>query len=424
MGVNGLWDYLKKNHAGVFEDADTRPAQKWGIDVALFMHKKALDPAAGPPTAKFVEDVEEFRRLNIEPIYIFEGARDQAKRHEHERRRKAMDRTLEIADQRRQFLEQVQQAERGRDEPLSERDLRQMADAAGDAAPPDLVRALGPQTTQLTKIKGLRKIKIEVDPESVVAGMQARQERQATIVESDGRAVPDSFYWELMLALDERGVGYMVAPGDAEHLGAALTQRGELDAFVTDDGDALVFGSVRMVRNLFCEGRYGMTELRTATVLAAIGVTREQFVDACIMSGCDFTGTKRGIPLIGPKKAFEIVKKHGSLAGYLGSPAWTAKQAALARNPKYADFRIEELEHDAARAKFLDTSVVPAYRSIVLDPTASPLAGYTRSRAHTIKEKDSSEVCSKSSKSSSSFMGGERPTKRAKFDTPLAPPRF
>ena len=39
-------------------------------------------------------------------------------------------------------------------------------------------------------------------------------------------------------------------------------------------------------------------------------VSREAFVDFCILCGCDYTGTIRGV---GPMSAFKLLKQHGSI---------------------------------------------------------------------------------------------------------------
>jgi hypothetical protein len=45
-------------------------------------------------------------------------------------------------------------------------------------------------------------------------------------------------------------------------------------------------------------------------VLSGLGVTFDQFVDLCIMCGCDYCGTIRGV---GPKSALTLIKKHGTI---------------------------------------------------------------------------------------------------------------
>lgn len=39
-------------------------------------------------------------------------------------------------------------------------------------------------------------------------------------------------------------------------------------------------------------------------------MTMEQFIDMCILAGCDYCDTIRGI---GPKRALELIRKHGSI---------------------------------------------------------------------------------------------------------------
>ena len=45
-------------------------------------------------------------------------------------------------------------------------------------------------------------------------------------------------------------------------------------------------------------------------VLAGLGLTPEQFIDMCILCGCDYCDTIRGI---GPKTALKLIKEHGSI---------------------------------------------------------------------------------------------------------------
>ena len=56
----------------------------------------------------------------------------------------------------------------------------------------------------------------------------------------------------------------------------------------------------------FCSERH----LIAAVVLAQLDVSMQQFIDFCILCGCDYCGTIRGI---GPTTAFKLLKQHGSL---------------------------------------------------------------------------------------------------------------
>ena len=44
-------------------------------------------------------------------------------------------------------------------------------------------------------------------------------------------------------------------------------------------------------------------------VVSGLGITSDQFVDVCILCGCDYAGTIRGI---GAVRALQLVQKHGA----------------------------------------------------------------------------------------------------------------
>lgn len=50
--------------------------------------------------------------------------------------------------------------------------------------------------------------------------------------------------------------------------------------------------------------------------IEGLGLTYDQFVDMCILCGCDYTPTVRGI---GPKKAYNGIKAHHTAEKYLAS---------------------------------------------------------------------------------------------------------
>ena len=45
-------------------------------------------------------------------------------------------------------------------------------------------------------------------------------------------------------------------------------------------------------------------------VLQGLGITYDQFIDLCILLGCDYCGNIKGI---GPKKSVELIKQYGSI---------------------------------------------------------------------------------------------------------------
>jgi flap endonuclease-1 len=84
----------------------------------------------------------------------------------------------------------------------------------------------------------------------------------------------------------------------------------------TEDMDALTFGSSILLRHLtFSEARkMPIKEFYLDKVLEGFEMDRDQFVDLCILLGCDYVDKIKGI---GPKKAIELVKKHKNIENIL-----------------------------------------------------------------------------------------------------------
>ncbi len=55
-------------------------------------------------------------------------------------------------------------------------------------------------------------------------------------------------------------------------------------------------------------------EFRLADILSGLSLTMPQFIDMCILCGCDYADTIRGI---GPKKALKMIQDHGSIEAAL-----------------------------------------------------------------------------------------------------------
>lgn len=102
------------------------------------------------------------------------------------------------------------------------------------------------------------------------------------------------------------GVPYIDAPCEAEAQCAAMVKAGKVYATATEDMDALTFGTNVLLRHLtFSEARkMPVQEFFYDKVLAGLEFTREQFIDLCILLGCDYCESIRGI---GPKRAVELV---------------------------------------------------------------------------------------------------------------------
>jgi flap endonuclease-1 len=109
------------------------------------------------------------------------------------------------------------------------------------------------------------------------------------------------------------GVPIVEAPGEAEAQCAAMAKADLVYGVATEDMDALTFGTPRLLRHLtFSASRKEpIVEIDLASILQGMALTMDQFIDFCVLCGCDYTTTIRGI---GPTTALKLIQTHGSLA--------------------------------------------------------------------------------------------------------------
>ncbi len=117
------------------------------------------------------------------------------------------------------------------------------------------------------------------------------------------------------------GVPTVQAPSEGEACASVMVREGIAYAVASQDYDALLFGTPRLIRNLSISGKRrlpGRNEfveampemLVLADVLSTNGLTQKQLIWIGILIGNDFNS---GIKGIGPKKALKIVKECKSL---------------------------------------------------------------------------------------------------------------
>jgi len=122
--------------------------------------------------------------------------------------------------------------------------------------------------------------------------------------------------------LDFMGIPWVQAPSEGEAQAAHLTRRGDADYCGSQDYDSLLFGALRLVRNITISGRRRLPSknvyvevvpevIELDQVLKGCGLTHEQLVDVGILVGTDFNPD--GIAGLGPKTALKLVKQHGTL---------------------------------------------------------------------------------------------------------------
>ncbi|KAF2368846.1 Flap endonuclease 1 [Trinorchestia longiramus] len=141
---------------------------------------------------------------------------------------------------------------------------------------------------------------------------------------------------EVQKLLSLMGIPHLTAPCEAEAQCAELAKAGKVYAVATEDMDALTFGTPVLLRHLtFSEARkMPIKEITLSKVLDEAGLSQDEFIDLCILLGCDYCDSIRGI---GPKRAIELIQKNRSIDKLL--EALDTKKYTPPADWPYADAR-------------------------------------------------------------------------------------
>lgn len=118
----------------------------------------------------------------------------------------------------------------------------------------------------------------------------------------------------IMVELDILEVKYVVAPYEADPQMVYLEHIGMVDGILSEDSDLLIFGCQKLITKLNDFGecieinRLDFSKIKRNPDLSSY--TPEQLRLVVMLSGCDYT---KGVPGVGLKTAFSLVKKHSNV---------------------------------------------------------------------------------------------------------------
>lgn len=92
---------------------------------------------------------------------------------------------------------------------------------------------------------------------------------------------------ECIELLQLMGIPYIIAPEEADSQCAELVKCGIADGVLTEDMDIMTFGADKIYRNLTSYKKDNMFILKNE-VLEALKVNYDEFVELCILFGCDY----------------------------------------------------------------------------------------------------------------------------------------
>jgi flap endonuclease-1 len=105
------------------------------------------------------------------------------------------------------------------------------------------------------------------------------------------------------------GVKYIHAPCEAESLISMLSKNNIVDGCVSEDTDILANGGYLFLRN-FNADKNNVDEYCLQGILDSLNITYDQFIDMCILCGCDYTEKINGL---GPMTSYKLINKYNNI---------------------------------------------------------------------------------------------------------------
>ena len=110
------------------------------------------------------------------------------------------------------------------------------------------------------------------------------------------------------------GIPVIEALGEAEATCAELQKTNMVQFTFTEDSDALTFGSPLVIKG--AKKNETVIEISLCEVLSELNLTYDNFIDFCILCGCDYAST---IPKLGPLTSLHLIQQHKTIENILNT---------------------------------------------------------------------------------------------------------
>ncbi|XP_051943129.1 probable flap endonuclease 1 homolog [Hippocampus zosterae] len=168
------------------------------------------------------------------------------------------------------------------------------------------------------------------------------------------------------------GVPVIQAPGDAEAFCAWLVRRGAAESVASEDMDTLPFGAHVLIRQLNAKKDSDIVEYSLPKLLEKLQLTHKEFVDLCILLGCDYCDKISGL---GPKRALRLIQKYRTIENVVLHI--NRKTHPIPDNWKFED----------ARKLFVETPHAEVPELIWTEPDEEALVGFFCKCGHVKEER-------------------------------------
>jgi flap endonuclease-1 len=147
------------------------------------------------------------------------------------------------------------------------------------------------------------------------------------------------------------GLPVVEATSEAEASCSILAKTGKANVAATEDMDSLCFGCPTLIRDLTSKDEE-ITEISLKDVLEGLELTMDEFIDVCILCGCDYCSKIEGI---GPVNAYKLIKDYKDIEGVIKYAENYNKDPS---HKKKLIYDLSTFTYEEARKLFKEPSVV------------------------------------------------------------------
>jgi len=331
MGINGLYSYLKKKHPSILHQdylINICFGKKILVDIASYIYKykavykeKWLKP--------FISFLLFFKKCNIHNCFIFDGKAPALKDEEAKRRFIEKEKLQDKADNLYADLEEYKNT--GKKTPFLIEIMKKIIK--------NRERGKKSKYNQEKVKKLLHKKEEEIkEGDDIYLDVDMLEGRLKTI-EGQIFSITEEDIWKLKTILNYLGIGYVQANTEAETLACYLCNQGKGQVVVSEDSDALAYLNDKGISISKIDVKKGTcVVIYKSELLEEFDMTREQFIDFCILCGCDYN---ENIKSVGPVGAEKYAKKYKTIEKFMKKVNDESKKKKLEfdRIAKYKEIR-------------------------------------------------------------------------------------
>jgi len=237
-----------------------------------------------------------------------------------------------------------------------------------------------PPEAKMNTLRGRKEVKDNAEKEKDEAKDQGDMEKALKFANQTIR-IDQKMTDDAKKLISLLGIPVIEAPSEAEATCSILAKDKKVFAAATEDMDTLCFGCPILIRELSGKEE-NIIEIKLDEVLSGLGLTMDEFVDLCILCGCDYCERIEGIGCI---KAYQLIKEYKTIENVID---YTEKYNKDDSHKKKLTYNKENFDYVTARELFKKPEVVDTSK-VEFNFTSPNVEGL---KQFLVKEKNFSET--------------------------------